>query len=125
MGGGTWDDEVAMNINLQLKMITYSSLMVLLFVSLSYLNHNPADATSVNVSMHQTSSMRLVRMNLQGLQENKIESAEQVLQQLPGIQKINVDPSQQSVTLLVDMERTNLKTIERSLHTAGFTPIYR
>jgi hypothetical protein len=99
--------------------------MILLFVSLSYLNHNSADATSVNVSMNQTPSLRIVRINLQGLQENKIKSARQFLQRLPGIAKINFDPSQQRVTLLVDIERTNLKMIERSLHTAGFMPVYR
>ncbi len=114
-----------LNLNLQLKMITYSSLIALLFVSLSYLDQNSADATAVNVSMQQTQSMRVVRMHLQGLQESKMDSASRALTRLPGIAKIKFDPSQQKVTLLVDVERTNLKTIERSLHTAGFTPIYR
>jgi hypothetical protein len=113
-----------MNLNVQLKMIAFSAIAVLLFVSMSYLNQNVADATSVNVSLSQTQSMRLIRMDLQGLQEDKIDTAHEALRQLPGVAQIELDPSHREVTLWVDIERTNLKTIERSLHTAGFTPIY-
>ncbi len=113
------------NLNVQLKMIAFSALAVLLFVSLSYLNQNSADANPINVSLSQTQSIRVVRMHLQGLQENKMDSAQQALQDLPGVAEIKLDPSHRKVTLWVDIERTNLKTIERSLHTAGFTPIYR
>ena len=113
------------NLNVQLKMIAFSAFAVLLFVSLSYLNQNSAEAKPINVSFSQTQSIRLIRMHLQGLQEHKMDSAQQALQDLPGVAEIKLDPSQKKVTLWVDIERTNLKTIERSLHTAGFTPIYR
>jgi hypothetical protein len=111
-----------MNVNLQLKMITFSAVIVLLSVSLLYLNQNSAGAASLN---SDTQSIRVVRMHLQGLHENKLHSADHALRRLPGITEIKIDPGQQNVTVWVNIDRTNLKEIERSLHNAGFTPIYR
>jgi hypothetical protein len=63
-----------MNINLQLKMITFSAVIVLLVVSLLYLNQSPAGAASLNPDAQ---SIRLYRISLQKLHEEKQQSTAQ------------------------------------------------
>ncbi len=109
-------------MNLQLKMITYSALIVLLFVILSYVYQNRADAITYPVSVD---SIRIVRVHLQGLKDSKVEYARQKLQRIPGVVEVKLEPSGHKAVIWMDIERTNLRVIERSLHEAGFTPLYR
>ena len=111
-------------MNLQLRMITYSALIVLLCVTLSYIYQNKADAHTLNIPAH-SDSIRIVRVRLQGLEDSKIPYTRESLQQIPGVLEVKFETNTHQVVILMDVERTNLRVIENSLHQAGLTPTYQ
>jgi hypothetical protein len=104
-------------------MIIYSAMIVLLSVALSYIYQNRADAnTSINV---HSDSIRIVRVRLEGWEDNKLPYTRQTLQRIPGVVEVKFEPTVHEAVIRMDVERTNLRTIEKSLHRAGFTPSYQ
>lgn len=112
-----------MSTNLQLRMIIYSALIVLLCVALSYIYHNRADANTP-VTSH-SDSIRIVRVQLEGWEDNKLPYTRQSLQRIPGVVEVKFEPESHIAVIRMDVERTNLRTIEKSLHRAGFTASYQ
>lgn len=111
-------------MNLQLRMITYSALIVLLCVALSYIYQNRADANTLRLPSHPD-SIRVVRVRLQGLEDSKIPYTRESLQQIPGVVEVKFETNTHLAVIWVDVERTNLRVIEKSLHQAGLTPSYQ
>jgi heavy-metal-associated domain-containing protein len=112
-----------LSTNLQLRMIIYSALIVLLCLALSYIYQNRADASSL--IKPQADSIRIVRVQLQGWKEDKLPYTRQTLQKIPGVVEVKFESGSHTAVIRMDVERTNLRTIEKSLHGAGFTPSYQ
>lgn len=112
-----------MSTNLQLRMITYSALIVLLCVALSYICQNRADANTLSTA--NSDSIRIVRILLEGWEDSKIQYIRQTLQRIPGVVDVKFEPVAHRAVIRIDIERTNLLVIEKSLHRAGFTPSYQ
>lgn len=112
-----------LSTNLQLRMIIYSALTVLLCVALSYVYQNRADAKPLTNS--NKDSIRIVRVRLQGWEDNKMSYTRENLQKIPGVVDVNFKPAAHQAVIRIDIERTNLRTIEKSLHMAGFTTSYQ
>lgn len=104
-------------------MIIYSALIVLLCVALSYIYHNRADANTI-VTSH-SDSIRIVRVQLEGWEDNKLPYTRQGLQRIPGVVEVKFEPGSHVAVIRMDVERTNLRTIEKLLHRTGFTPSYQ
>lgn len=113
-----------MSTNLQLRMITYSALIVLLCMALFYIYQNRADASTFTAESY-SDSIRIVRVRLQGLEESKIPYARKSLEQIPGVVEVKFEPLAHRAVIRMDVERTNLRVIEKSLHQAGLTPSYQ
>src|SRR5262245_13262918 len=103
-------------------MITYSALIALLCVALSYIYQNRADA---NVLPIKLDSIRIVHIRLQGFQDGNLQYTRQSLQRIPGVVEVKFKPSTHEAVIRMDIERTNLRLIEKSLHKAGFTASYQ
>jgi Heavy-metal-associated domain len=112
-----------LSTNLQLRMVVYSALIVLLCVALSYIYQNRADANT-SITSH-SDSIRIVRIRLQGWEDNKLPYTRQSLQEIPGVVEVKFEPASHRAVIRLDIERTNLQAIEKSLHRAGFTPSYQ
>jgi hypothetical protein len=123
---GRWWGDSRWNrfMNLQLRMITYSALIVLLCMALSYIYQDRADANTLRVPTH-SDSIRIVRVRLQGLEDSKIPYTRESLQQIPGVVEVKFDTNKHQAVIRMDVERTNLRVIEKSLHEAGLTPSYQ
>jgi hypothetical protein len=107
---------------LQLKMITFSAIAVLLFVILSYIHQNRAEAIGRND--YQSDSIRTVRMTLQGLNEHRVREASQTFSTMPGIIEITLQPEQKQAIVRVDIDQLSMKTMEKTLQSSGFTPLF-
>jgi hypothetical protein len=105
-------------------MIIYSALIVLLCVALSYIYQNRADANTLRLAPN-SDSIRIVRVRLEGWEENKITYTRQSLEKIPGVVEVKFEPGAHQVVILMDVERTNLRVIQKSLQRAGFTPSYQ
>lgn len=114
-----------MATTLQLRMITYSALIVVLCVALSYIYQNRADANTLPVASDSKDSIRIVRVHLQGWQDNKIQSTRETLQHIPGVVDVKFESSKHRAVIWMDINRTSLRVIEKSLHQAGLTPTYQ
>jgi heavy-metal-associated domain-containing protein len=112
-----------LSTNHQLRMIIYSALIVLLCVALSYIYQNRVDANK-SITSH-IDSIRIVRIRLEGWQDNKLPYTRQTLQKIPGVVEVKFEPAAHEAVIRMDVERTNLRAIEKSLHRAGFTPAYQ
>lgn len=104
-------------------MIIYSALIVLLCVALSYIYQNRADPNTL-VAPHPD-SIRIVRLQLEGWQDNKLPYTRDSLQKIPGVIEVKFEPGSHQAVIRMDIERTDLRTIEKSLHDAGLTPSYQ
>lgn len=113
-----------LSTNLQLRMIIYSALIVLLCVALSYIYQNRAEANTVRLTSN-SDSIRIVHIQLEGWEDNKIEYARQSLQTIPGVVEVKLEPAAHRAIIRMNIERTNLRMIDKSLHRAGFTASYQ
>ena len=109
-----------MSTNQQLRMITYSALIVLLCMALFYIYQNRAEAAASH-----SDSIRIVRVRLQGLEDSKIPYTRESLEQIPGVVEVKFEPQAHRAVIRMDVERTNLRVIEKSLQQAGLTPSYQ
>jgi len=104
-------------------MIIYSALIVLLCVALSYIYQNRVDANT-SITSH-SDSIRIVRIRLEGWEDNKLPYTRESLRKIPGVVEVKFEPAAHEAVIRMDVERTNLRAIEKSLHHAGFTPAYQ
>jgi hypothetical protein len=105
-------------------MIIFSAFVVFLCMALSYVYQNRANANALRVSTN-SDSIRIVRIQLEGWDDNKILYTRQSLQNIPGVIEVKFEPAAHQAVIRMDIERTNLRMIERSLHRAGLTPAYQ
>lgn len=105
-------------------MIIFSALVVLLCVALSYIYQSRAHANTLRITSN-SDSIRIVRVRLEGWDENKILYTRQSLQNIPGVVEVKFEPAAHQAVIRMDIERTNLRMIEKSLHRAGLTPSYQ
>lgn len=104
-------------------MIIYSALIVLLCVALFYIYQNRAVANTL-VTSHPD-SIRIVRLRLQGWEDNKLPYTRDSLEKIPGVVEVKFEPGSHQAVIRMDIKRTDLRTIEKSLHDAGFTSSYQ
>jgi Heavy-metal-associated domain len=92
-------------------------------MALFYIYQNRAHATTL-VTAHPD-SIRIIRVRLQGWDENKLAYTRESLQRIPGVVEVKFKPGSKQAVIRMDIERTNLRAIEKSLHRAGLTPSYQ
>ncbi len=70
------------------------------------------------------SSSRLVRVDVEGLTPERIDKARKAFLSVRGVHSVEFRPKGKEAIVDFDITITNLKSIQRALQSAGFTPYF-
>lgn len=73
-------------------------------------------------SFSQQNTVRLVRIQLEGLRPASVDHATTTIQNFPGVVDVKINEGSKEAVVHFDVERTNLRKLDQSLRRAGFTP---
>lgn len=104
------------------------ALIAFSFVVFFGLQHEAVKARGVDPrprpATSDTRSCRLVKVSVEGLTPARIDRAREAFLAVPGVHSVQFKPVGKEAVVDFDITRTNLKSIERSLRAAGFTPYF-
>ncbi len=99
-------------------------LIALSGVLLFGLHHDSLKARDMGRRPAVQSSCRLVRVDVEGLTPQRIDKARKAFLSVPGVHSVEFRPKGKEAVVDFDITVTNLKSIQRALQSAGFTPYF-